>query len=91
MSKFFNISAKTLISASLIIGLISPNAFAGIKVGPRSTMSANSQSAIAYSICAAPKVIVNVCSEFGPAAPGELFGSCLRYQPQCQGPAYTGK
>ena len=91
MSKLFNTTAANLIAASLALGMLAPSAFAG-NIGTSKFLSAvGRQSAAVYGICAAPKIMVKICTEFGPAAPGKLFGPCLHYESQCQGPAYTGQ
>jgi hypothetical protein len=91
MSKLFNTTAAILIAASLALGLLAPSAFAGNIGTSKSLSTVGHQAAMIYGTCSAPKIMVRICIEFGPAAPGKLFGPCLHYESQCQGPAYTGQ
>ena len=42
-------------------------------------------------VCRAPMVLQKVCTSWGPASPGKLFGPCIAYQVECQSKAYTGQ
>jgi len=91
VSKRFTTTTANLIAVSLALGLMAPSAFAGNIGTSKSISTVGRQSAVVYGACAAPKIMVKICTEFGPAAPGKLFGPCLHYESQCQGPAYTGQ
>ena len=91
MSKFFNTTASNLIAASLALGLLSPAAMANNMMGSNIARLGQSQAALAYQMCPAPKSFVRVCTDFGPADPGKLFGRCLHYETKCESPAYLGK
>ena len=87
MSKRFNITTANLIAALLALGLLAPSAFAGNIGTSKYISTVGRQPAAVYGTCAAPKIMVRICTEFGPATPGKLFGPCLHYESQCQGPA----
>ncbi len=91
MSKFFNVTASRLVAASFVLSLFASAAFPANIGTAKSISRVYGQSAVVYGTCAAPKIMVKVCTQFGPAAPGKMFGPCEHYETQCQGPAYTGQ
>jgi hypothetical protein len=75
MSKLFNTTATNCIAASLAPGLLAPSGFAG-NIGTSNPFSTvGRQSLAVYGTYAAPKIMVKICTEFGPAH----LASCLAH------------
>ncbi|MDE2384555.1 MAG: hypothetical protein KGO53_08045 [Alphaproteobacteria bacterium] len=89
-SKLFKSSTQLLIAAVISASTLASSAFAGNSAFLNS-INSSSRAAAAFSSCPPPKSWVKVCTQFGPAMPGQLFGPCQHYEVQCENPAYLGK